>query len=151
MRIPGRGHFAVCALIATYSRCRWSDIQHAVELIIDRSSEGVLVYLELRIGVHKTCRLQSKRHRFLHVVSPCLGLKDFGEQWLCSRKDIGGSMPFCPAPDINGEPTVRGIDSEEATAWMRLIFQGEPAQAVEPSSKRSLRLASDSFIFLGEF
>ena len=134
---PWTRHSAGCVLIATYSRCRWSDIQYAVELIIDRSSEGVLVYLELRIGVHKTCRLQSKRHRFLHVVSPCLGLKDFGEQWLCSRKDIGlehvGSMPFCPAPDVNGEPTVRGNDSEEATAWMRLLFQDEPA--VEPSSK----------------
>ena len=30
---------------------------------------------------------------------------------------------------------MRGIDSEEATAWLRLILQGEPAQAVEPSSK----------------
>ena len=136
---PWTRHFAGCVLIATYSRCRWSDIQHAVELIIDRSSDGVLVYLELRIGVHKTCRLQSKRHRFLHVVSPGLGLKDFGEQWLCSRRDIGlehvGSMPFCPAPDINGEPTVRGIDSEEATAWLRLILRGEHAPAGEPSSK----------------
>ena len=118
-------HFAGCALIATYSRCRWSDIQHSVELIVDRGSDGALIYLELRIGVHKTCRLQSKRHRFLHVVSPSLGLKDFGELWLASRRDIGMSMVL----------RVRGIDSEEATSWLRLIFRECPRQAIEPSSK----------------
>ncbi|CAE7194973.1 unnamed protein product [Symbiodinium sp. CCMP2456] len=136
---PWTRHFAGCALIATYSRCRWSDIQHSEELIIDRDSGGVLIYLELRIGVHKTCRLQSKRHRFLHVVSPSMGLQDFGELWLASRRAIGledeRSMPFCPAPDASGSPTVRGIDSDEATTWLRLIFRPEPVQAVEPSSK----------------
>eukprot|EP00439_Symbiodinium_sp_Y106_P001972 s9255_g1.t1 len=27
------------------------------------------------------------------------------------------ALPFCPAPDVNGEPTVRDIDWKEATAW----------------------------------
>ena len=125
--------------MATYSRCRWSDIQHSDELILDRGSNGQLDYLELRIGVHKTCRLQSKRHRFLHVVSPSLGVKEFGELWLASRRDIGlddvGQMPFCPAPDPNARPTVRGIDSEEATAWLRLLLKGMPNANQEPSSK----------------
>ena len=136
---PWTRHFAGCALVATYSRCRWSDIQHSDELILDRGSSGRLDYLELRIGVHKTCRLQSKRHRFLHVVSPSLGVKEFGELWLASRRDIGledvGQMPFCPAPDQNARPTVRGIDSEEATAWLRLLLKGVLTVNQEPSSK----------------
>ncbi|CAE7875318.1 unnamed protein product, partial [Symbiodinium sp. KB8] len=138
-RDPWTRHFAGCALVATYSRCRWSDIQHSDELILDRGSSGRLDYMELRIGVHKTCRLQSKRHRFLHVVSPSLGVKEFGELWLASRRDIGledvGQMPFCPAPDQNAQPTVRGIDSEEATAWLRLLLKGMPTAGQEPSSK----------------
>ena len=136
---PWTRHFAGCALVATYSRCRWSDIQHSDELILDRGSSGRLDYLELRIGVHKTCRLQSKRHRFLHVVSPSVGVKEFGELWLASRRDIGlddvGQMPFCPAPDPNARPTIRGIDSEEATAWLRLLLKGRQAADQEPSSK----------------
>ncbi|CAE7262322.1 unnamed protein product [Symbiodinium sp. KB8] len=136
---PSTRHFAGCALVATYSRCRWSDIQHADELILDRGSDGRLAYLELRIGVHKTCRLQSKRQRFLHVVSPSLGVKEFGELWLASRRDIGlddvGRMPFCPAPDASASPTVRGIDSEEATSWLRLLLRDKASPGPEPSSK----------------
>ncbi|CAE7441415.1 unnamed protein product [Symbiodinium sp. CCMP2592] len=136
---PWTRHFAGCALVATFSRCRWSDIQHSVQLIVDRGQDGELIYLELRIGVHKTCRLQSKRHRFLHVVSPSLGLKQFGELWLKSRRDIGLSdeknMPFCPVPDASGRPTVRGIESDEATTWLRLLLKSEPGKEIEPSSK----------------
>ncbi|CAE7625805.1 unnamed protein product [Symbiodinium sp. CCMP2592] len=118
---PWTRHFAGCALVATFSQ------------------GGELIYLELRIGVHKTCRLQSKRHRFLHVVSPSLGLKQFGELWLKSRRDIGLSdekdMPFCPVPDASGRPTVRGIESDEATTWLRLLLKSEPGKEIEPSSK----------------
>ena len=42
------------------------------------------------------------------------------------------ALPFCPAPDVNGEPTVRDINWEEATAWRlhALLLPRWPAQAV---------------------
>ena len=74
--------FAGAALLRCYARCRWSDVQHAESIDWDVDDNGTLVFIELRIGVRKTCRLQSKRRKFLKAVAPALGVKgNFGEPW----------------------------------------------------------------------
>ena len=123
--------FAGAALLCCYARCRWSDVQHAESIEWDVDDSGTLVFIELRIGVHKTCRLQSKRHKFLKAVAPALGVKgNFGEPWKLCRKMLGIAdppvLPFFPAPDSDGVPTVRGLGSDEATAWLRMILKESP-------------------------
>ena len=120
-------HFAGCVLICCYARCRWADIQHCDELIIDNGSDSSVQYIELKIGLHKTSRLATKRHRFLHAVAPANAIQgNFAKDWLECRTQLGiqdpPSMPFCPAPDVSGKPTVRGLDSDEVTDWLRLLL-----------------------------
>ena len=118
--------FAGAALTCAYARCRWSDVQHSETIIWDLNDDLDLAYIELRIGMHKTCRLQSKRHRFLHAVAPALGLRPYGKIWRECREQLGvtdsGSCPFMPAPDAQGRATIRALDSDEATAWLRLLL-----------------------------
>ncbi|CAE7247216.1 unnamed protein product, partial [Symbiodinium sp. CCMP2456] len=125
-RDPWTRAFATACLTCAYCRCRWSDVQHTESILWDLDLEGNLFYIELSIGVHKTCRLQSKRHKFLHAVSPALGLRPYGQLWRECREQLGiehhGRCVFMPAPDQAGRPTVRALDTDEATAWLRLIL-----------------------------
>ena len=102
-------HFAGCALICCYARCRWADIQRCDELIIDAGSDGSAQYIELKIGLRKTSRLESKRHRFPHAVAPANAIQgNFAKAWLECRAQLGTQdppgMPFCSAPDVLGKP-----------------------------------------------
>jgi len=101
-------------------------VQHTESILWDLDLEGNLFYIELCIGVHKTCRLQSKRHKFLHAVSPALGLRPYGQLWRECREQLGiehhGRCAFMPAPDHAGRPTVRALDTDGATAWLRMIL-----------------------------
>ena len=113
-------------------------MQHSETIIWDLNDDLDLAYIELRIGMHKTCRLQSKRHRFLHAVAPALGLRPYGKIWRECREQLGvtdsGSCPFMPAPDAQGRATIRALDSDEATAWLRLLL----GPAMGPSEGSSL-------------
>ena len=133
-------HFAGAALVTCYARCRRSDVQHTDKIVWDADSEGRLAYVELQIGLHKTSRLQSKRHRFMHAVAPAVALRgDYASRWREYRRELGLAdpphMPFCPAPDRSGAPTVRGIESDEATAWLRLILKEDDDSECRVSSK----------------
>ena len=134
--------FAGACLVCCYSRCRWSDVQHTEDIIWDQDHEGNLCFIELRIGVHKTCRLQSKRHKFLHAISPALGIRPFGQLWRTCREQLGiesqGRCPFMPAPDAQGSPTVRALDTDEATSWMRLMLElGDGSPQVSSKSMKA--------------
>ena len=133
--------FAGAALVCAYARCRWSDVQHTETVLWDLNADSELAYIELRIGLHKTCRLQSRRHRFLHAVAPALGIRPYGHLWKQCREqlgvDVSGSCPFMPAPDAQGQPTIRALDSDEATAWLRMLF-GQ-ARACGDTSSKSLK------------
>ncbi|CAE7319659.1 unnamed protein product, partial [Symbiodinium microadriaticum] len=130
--------FAGAALVCAYARCRWSDVQHTETVLWDLNADSELAYIELRIGGHKTCRLQSRRHRFLHAVAPALGIRPYGHLWKQCREQLGvevsGSCPFMPAPDAQGQPIIRALDSDEATAWLRMLF-GQAKVCGDTSSK----------------
>ena len=132
--------FAGACLVCCYSRCRWSDVQHTEDIIWDQDHEGNLNLLHRAAhrGVHKTCRLQSKRHKFLHAISPALGIRPFEQLWRTCREQLGilsqGRCPFMPAPDSQGSPTVRALDTDEATSWMRLML-GLGDENLQVSSK----------------
>ncbi|CAE7557874.1 unnamed protein product, partial [Symbiodinium necroappetens] len=80
----------------------------------------------------------ARRHRFLHAVAPALGIRPYGHLWKQCREQLGvevsGSCPFMPAPDAQGQPTIRALDSDEATAWLRMLF-GQTKVCGDTSSK----------------
>ena len=121
--------FAGAALFCLYSRARWGDLMRAETVLIDCDSSGVACYLEARVGSHKTMQSQQHRHQFLPMVAPREGVRsgNWIEQWMRVRKvfsldfDSNGVMP---APQADGSPGVRPLDSQEAAAWLRMILFG---------------------------
>ena len=63
-------------LFCVYGRSRWSDAQHAEELICDEDTNGILQFIEVRTSVHKTARAHHLRHMFLPVAAPAHGVTD---------------------------------------------------------------------------
>ena len=55
---PWTRHFAGCVLIATYSRCRWSDIQHIYIYMI-----YVCMYIYIYIYISRLCI-----YIYIHIV-----------------------------------------------------------------------------------
>ena len=115
-------------LFCVYGRSRWSDAQHAEELICDSDPSGVLQFIEVRTSVHKTARAHHLRHMFLPVAAPAHGVTDdcWGSQWLDVRRQLGiedlKKFPLLPAPDSSMEPTARPVTTSEAKKWMHHLL-----------------------------
>ena len=118
-------------LFCTYSRARWSDAQHAEELIEDRDNQNTLHFLEVKSAVHKTARSFHLRHMFLPLAAPAAGVTDdaWGEQWIQVREKLQitnlSRFPLMPAPDACLEPTRRPISTQEAKQWMLYLLGSE--------------------------
>ena len=109
--------FCGTVLVMVYSRSRWSDLQRAESIIIDRDCSGVLRFLE--------CMVSS--HVFLHAVAPCQGITEdtWAECWLSCRASMNlelGRLPLLLAPNTSGAPTKRPLSSEEMKLWTRHIL-----------------------------
>ena len=121
---------AMCGMIffCAYGRSRWSDAQHAEELICDKEPEDILQFLEVHTTVHKTARAYHLRHMFLPVAAPAHGVTtdSWGEQWMDVRRMLAiedlKKFPLMPAPDCNLEPTRRPISTSEAKQWMHYLL-----------------------------
>ena len=115
-------------LFCVYGRSRWSDAQHAEELICDEDTNGVLQFIEVRTSVHKTARAHHLRHMFLPVAAPAHGVTNdcWGSQWIDVRRQLGISdlkkFPLLPAPDSSLEPTARPVSTLEAKKWMHYLL-----------------------------
>ena len=77
-------------LFCPYSRARWSDAQHAEELVADVDSNGIVQRLEVKTRIHKTARALHLRHVFLPLSAPASGVTDdaWGAQWLEIRNKM---------------------------------------------------------------
>ena len=127
-------------LFCTYSRARWSDAQHAEELMEDRDSQHVLHFLEVKSAVHKTARSFHLRHMFLPLAAPTVGVTEdsWGEQWIQVRQTLQITdlkhYPLMPAPDASLEPTKRPISTQEAKQWMVYLLGSELVGSARLSS-----------------
>ena len=99
-------------------------------LIVDRGDDGVAAYIEVGVGVHKTMGAKIMRGQLLPLVAPAVGVVEgnWVEQFIKVRVSLGlqdpPHGPIMPAPDRQGMPTVRSLDSDEAGAWVRLLLYG---------------------------
>ena len=118
-------------LFCVYGRSRWSDAQHAEEMICDSDPEGKLQFVEIHSAIHKTARAFHLRHMFLPVAAPAYGVTDdcWGAQWLEVRRMLSINdlkcFPLMPAPDSNLEPTKRPVSTLEAKKWMHYLLGPE--------------------------
>ena len=121
---------AMCGMIlfCVYGRARWSDAQHAEELLSDSDPEGNVQFLEIKSSIHKTARSFHLRHMFLPVAAPAYGVTEdcWGSQWLEVRQALAiddlKCFPLMPAPDSSLEPTKRPISTLEAKRWMHYLL-----------------------------
>jgi hypothetical protein len=111
-------------LFCVYGRARWSDAQHAEELLPDFDGQGQIVHLEVRTAVHKTARAFHLRHMFFPLSAPATGVTNdaWGAQWLEVRKILCienmKQFPLMPAPNIALEATRRPVSTHEAKLWI---------------------------------
>ena len=124
--------FAGAALFCLYARARWGDLMRAEYVLVDCDSSGKACFLEARVGSHKTMQSQQHRHQFLPMVAPGSGVTGdpWIEQWLRVRQTLSLSLDegrVMPAPQPDGSPGDRPLDSQEAAGWLRLILCGDPS------------------------
>ena len=130
--------FCGAVLMAVYCRSRWGDLMRAETVIEDCDKHGVLCYLEARTGRHKTMKSQMHRHQFLPMVAPAVGVdgSNWALAWLDVRRQLGVAWPpeglVMPAPDRQGTPTGRPLETQECSAWLRKIV----GTSVDSSSRR---------------
>ena len=133
--------FAATCLLAVYARARWSDLMHGFEVFLDRDEDGNLAFVEVSVAVHKIMNSSNFRNTVLPLVAPASGIKegDWMGSWLACRESLGiGDVPsfsVMPAPDHNKEPTVRPLESEEASKWIRYLLTGSMSK--DPKRKLS--------------
>ena len=117
-------------LYAIYSRSRWSDMQHATNMIFDKDAEGRVCYVECRIEVFKSRAAAAFKGQFLPAIAPAKGITEdnWGEQWMRLRDNMGLTVskqsPVMPAPNCDGTATKRAIDTEECKRWILLLLEG---------------------------
>jgi hypothetical protein len=120
--------FCGTVLFMVYARARWSDAQHATQILFDRA-EGDIHFVEVLTGHHKTMRALQHRHQFLPLIAPATGVtgQNWAALWESVRDEMGISMDLghalLPAPLDTGEPGKRALDSQEAGKWLRSLLE----------------------------
>ena len=123
--------FAGAALLCCYCRGRWGDLMRSESAFLDVDENRQPAYLETRTGRHKTMSSQMHRHQFLPMVAPVKGVHgaDWTTPWMKHRTSMGLAFPpeglIMPAPDKNGEPTQRPLESGECGKWLRRLLSME--------------------------
>ena len=142
-------------LFCVYARARWSDFIHSGKMTLDRYSDGSIAYVEMDVAVHNTMFASARRFRYLNLAAPGLGVHgtDWVSKWIAAFEKLGID-PFTdvrgcvmPAPDAEGKPLARALESDEAGCWLRLLI-GEKfnrSDCQRPISSHSLKATMLSF------
>lgn len=118
-------------LIATYGRCRHSDLVDIHSIVPDHDSNGG--FLEVKTSHHKTGRGAEKQTQLLPILVPAIGIT--GEPWLLKASQIFSCCgialeghvfgPLFPAPSISSETIFgkRPLSSSEASSYLRALLE----------------------------
>lgn len=149
---PWNRAMAGMILFCTYGRSRWSDAQHAEDLMWDLDDDGKVWALEIKTSVHKTARALHLRHMFLPIVAPAYGVSEFNwaSRWLEVRQLLGihdlSVYPLMPAPGVDLTPTKRALSTEEAKKWMQYLLGQELIATTDKLSSHSCKSTCLSFL-----
>ena len=141
-------------LFCVYARARWSDFIHSGKMSLDRFSDGSIAYVEMDVAVHKTMFASARRFRYLNLAAPGLGVHgtDWVSKWIEAFEKLGidpfTDIPGCvmPAPDSEGRPLARALESDEAGCWLRLLLgektvRSESSRAISTHSMKATMLS----------
>ena len=120
--------FSGSILLMVYTRSRWTDLQRAETMVLDRDESGLLQFVECTISSHKCVQSAVFRNVFLHAVAPCDGVvsDDWAEQWISCRQAMTievGKLPLMPAPNMSGAATRRPLSTEEMKLWTTHLLE----------------------------
>ena len=128
------------AVVATYTRSRWMNMQHTVAIVLD-PSELYPVFIELKIKEFRTRKTNAWSGGTMAAVGPALGAVqgNWVKAWWSLRVQldvpINAGFPLTPAPDVNGDPTIRLLTTTEVGKWIERIL--DRAKLLTPDSKIS--------------
>jgi hypothetical protein len=103
------------------------DMQHPDEVVMNPDFKKP-VFVELKIKEFKTKKANAWRGGTKAAVAPELGVVqgNWEKIWWVLRQQLGGQigvdLPLMPAPDAEGEPTVRPLCTGEFEKWIRMIL-----------------------------
>ena len=110
------------SLFCVYARARWSDFVHCGSLTLDKLSDGTIAYVDADVAIHETMHASARRFRFLNLTAPGLGVHgtNWVSHWIAALEQLcidpfnveGGCI--LPAPDSEGRPLKRALESDEA-------------------------------------
>ena len=136
------------ALFCCYACARWSNFQHGDTFNPDFDDQGELAFVEMKAKIHKTMRAQANRFKFLDMVAPSTGVTqdNWGRAWMRAwaqihESTIASEFPPMPAPDSDGLPTVRALDSDEAATWVAELLSLEGERCVTSHSFKATLLS----------
>ena len=141
------------ALFCVYARARWSDFVHCGNLNLDKLSDGTIAYVDADVAIHKTMSAAARRFRFLNLTAPGLGVHgtDWASHWIAALEKLG-IHPFnveggciIPAPDPEGSPPRRALESDEAGCWLLLGEKHSRGDSCRAISSHSLKATMLSF------
>ena len=141
--------FCGSMLAAVYTRSRWSDLQHAVHILLDPDEMNPR-YIEFHIKEHKTKAANLWTAGMLTAGGPAIGVVDdtWVIHWLTVRAlllGIDASVhPVMPAPSAQGEPLVRPLNAGEATKWVNLIL--DRAELLRVDRRMTTRSAKSTML-----
>ena len=114
-------------LMAVYTRSRWMDMQHTDEIVLDPNELGS-IFEELKIEEFKTKKANAWRGGTMAAVGPAVGVVqgNWVATWGSLRQKLDAALsdgyPLMPAPNGEGEPTVRPLSTSKLGKWVRMIL-----------------------------
>ena len=135
-------------LFCLFSSSRWSDAARATGLVLDTSSNG-LILLETSTKHYKT-KAKDRKDAVLPLIALGNGLQRpaWGLRWLKVREQLGLENASCLMPAVTGAGTFldRAMTAAEGTLWLReiLYVQGVP-ENLELYSSHSLKATALSW------
>ena len=114
-------------LMAVYTRSRWMDMQHTDEIVLD-PNELAPIFVELKIKEFKTKKANAWRGGTMAAVGPASGVVrgNWVATWWGLRQELHAALsegyPLMPAPNGEGDPTVRPLSTSELGKWVRMIL-----------------------------
>ena len=142
-------------LFALYGRCRWSDLRHVSQHILDvgTSNGKTIGYVEFSTFSHKTASQVARHGLPLPLVAPIWGMANpcWALEWNKVAQEVGIFFnetfrgPILPAPDKQGQWCARSVTASEATKWLNeLLKQNSPN--LEQVSSHSLKCTALSWL-----
>ena len=142
-------------LFALYARCRWSDLRHVSQHILDvgTSNGKTIGYVEFSTFSHKTASQVARHGLPLPLVAPIWGMSNpcWALEWNKVAQEVGILFnesfrgPILPAPDKQGQWCARSVTASEATKWLNELLK-QKSSNLEQVSSHSLKCTALSWL-----